>query len=127
MGLILLQIAIGGALGAVGRFLTGKLAARTFGTDFPYGTLAVNTAGCLAMGFAFVLLASQSESPARAEPFVLTGLLGGYTTMSAYSLDFWLLLTADRPLAAFGYMFGAIALAAGALCVGIVLGRWAVA
>lgn len=125
--MILLQIGIGGALGAVGRYLTGRLAARMFGTDFPYGTLAVNTAGCLAMGFAFVLLASHSESPAKPEPFILTGLLGGYTTMSAWSLDFWLLLTADRFLAAFGYMFGTIALAAGALAVGIALGRWAVA
>ncbi len=127
MALILLQIAIGGALGAVGRYLTGKLAARMLGPDFPYGTLAVNTVGCLAMGFAFVLLSSQSETPAKLEPFILTGLLGGYTTMSAYSLDFWLLLTADRPLAAFFYMFGTTALAAGVLFAGIVLGRWAVA
>ena len=126
MGLILLQIAIGGACGAVGRYLTGKLAARAFGTEFPFGTLTVNTVGCLLMGIAFVLLASQSEAPAKTEPFVLTGLLGGYTTMSAYSLEFWLLLTADRSMAAFGYMFGTIALAAGALFAGIVLGRWAI-
>ena len=126
MGIVLLQIAIGGALGAVGRFLTGKLAARMFGSEFPYGTLTVNTAGCLVMGFAFVLLASESETPERAEPFILTGLLGGYTTMSAFSLDFWLLLSSDRSLAAFGYMFGTVALAAGALSAGIFLGRWAV-
>ena len=125
MGSILLQVAVGGAIGAVGRFLTGKLAARVFGTEFPYGTLAANTCGCLVMGFAFVLLAGQNATPAKAEPFILTGVLGGYTTMSAYSLDFWLLLTADRSMAAFGYMFGTIALAAGALFAGIALGRWA--
>ena len=125
MGWLLIQIAAGGALGAVSRFLTGMLAERLLGQGFPFGTLLVNAAGCLAMGFAFSALAGGSEDGAGPSPFVMTGFLGGYTTMSAYALDAWNLLNSGRTGEAVLYAAGSVAVALLALAAGIALGRWA--
>ena len=78
-------VAVGGAIGACLRYLTGIAAARAFGPGFPVGTLIVNLAGCLAMGVLAALLADKA-SP-RLAPFLLTGILGGFTTYSAFALD----------------------------------------
>ena len=125
MGSTIVQIAVGGALGAVGRHLTGVAAARMFGTEFPAGTFSANAIGCLAMGAAFVLASEGPDEASRLSPLVMTGFLGGYTTMSAYSLDFWLMLNSGRLAPAFGYLLGSTAVAVGALYLGIILTRWA--
>ena len=62
---ILLQIAFGGAIGAVLRYLVGTLVARIAGTGFPWGTLTVNVAGCFAMGLAAVLLMRRGGDGGR--------------------------------------------------------------
>lgn len=85
MAFNLLQIALGGALGAVARALTQLGAARLFGTGFPIGTMIANVAGCLAMGVLYVLLVERGDG--RFAPFLMTGVLGGYTTFSAFALD----------------------------------------
>jgi fluoride exporter len=84
MGWTLTQVAAGGAIGAVLRFITVLAAARVFGLNFPIGTLAVNIAGSFAMGFLFVILNVRGSG---LQPFLLTGILGGFTTFSAFSLD----------------------------------------
>lgn len=78
-------VALGGAIGACLRHLIGIAAARAFGPGFPAGTLIVNLLGCLAMGILAALLADKT-SP-RLAPFLITGILGGFTTYSAFALD----------------------------------------
>jgi CrcB protein len=82
-------VALGGAAGCVLRHVTVVGAARVFGTGFPWGTLAVNVLGSFAMGLLFVWLTSRGLM--RVSPLLLAGLLGGFTTFSAYSLDTLLL------------------------------------
>ncbi|APX90165.1 protein CrcB [Brevirhabdus pacifica] len=81
----LLQVATGGALGAVARYLTGVATLRLAGPGFPWGTLAVNIAGSFLMGVLVVWLAAKGGN--RFSPFLMTGILGGFTTFSAFSLD----------------------------------------
>jgi len=124
MTVTLLQIAIGGAAGAVARYLTDRLAGLVFGTHFPVGTLAVNLIGCLLMGIAFSLLPERSSGPVWPAPFIMTGVLGGYTTMSAYALDAWTLAGSGRIWEAFLYLTATVILAMAMLCAGIAFGRW---
>ena len=72
-------VAIGGALGAVMRYLTGLM------VPFPFGTLTVNLVGSFVMGMLFVILVAKGLD--RWQPLLLTGVLGGFTTFSAFSLD----------------------------------------
>lgn len=83
----LIYVAIGGALGSVLRYLTMVLAGRWWGTAFPYGTLAVNLLGSLAMGLLIGLIARHLPDSKTLHPLVAVGFLGGYTTFSTFSLD----------------------------------------
>ncbi len=79
---------IGGSLGAISRYGMTLLAARLFGTRFPWGTLAVNLAGCFLIGLAFSLgdRVSFVMNPA-ARLFFMTGFLGALTTFSTFGLE----------------------------------------
>jgi CrcB protein len=81
----LAYVALGGAVGASARYLTGVAAIRVMGPGFPWGTLTVNVVGSFVMGAVVVLLAHLSAT--RFAPFLMTGVLGGFTTFSAFSLD----------------------------------------
>ena len=81
----LFQVALGGAIGASGRYLTGMAALRLAGPGFPWGTLIVNVLGSFAMGVLVVALAHYHAH--RFAPLLMTGVLGGFTTFSAFSLD----------------------------------------
>ena len=80
-----LSVALGGAIGATLRWLTGQLTLRAMGPGFPWGTVAVNLLGSFLMGVMVVVLAEKGGN--RAAPFLMTGVLGGFTTFSAFSLD----------------------------------------
>lgn len=123
MGWTILQVATGGALGAVGRYLTGIALARTLGSGFPYGTLTVNVVGSFAIGILFVLLGGLSGETGRHTAFLMTGFLGGYTTISAYSLDCWILFQQGRIAEALLYAFGSAGLSITACVVGIAVAR----
>ena len=121
---ILLQVALGGAIGASLRFLSGAMILRTMGSGFPYGTMFVNVIGSFLMGFlAFYLLERMGGSFSRYAPFLMTGVLGGFTTFSAYSLDALYLLERGRYLSASVYMGGSVVLAIGALFLGMTIAR----
>lgn len=77
-----LLVALGGALGSVLRHLVSVFAATQLGTAFPYGTLAVNVVGSALIG-----LAAGLGLSGEARLFLVTGLLGGFTTFSAFSLE----------------------------------------
>ncbi len=82
----LLQVALGGALGASARYLTGIWLVRMAGhTPFPFAILTVNVVGSFLMGV-FVVAAAH-KGLTHLSPFVVTGLLGGFTTFSAFSLE----------------------------------------
>ncbi|MEI6097055.1 MAG: CrcB family protein [Alphaproteobacteria bacterium] len=103
----LTQVAIGGALGSVLRYLT------VAAIGAPVATAIVNVAGSLVMGALFVLLTP------RLSPLLMTGILGGFTTFSAFSLDALKLYTQGQPVQALLYiaatvLFSLIAVAAGA-------------
>ena len=120
----LLQVALGGALGASLRFVSGAMILRTMGSGFPYGTMFVNVVGSFLMGLlAFYLLERMDGSFAKYAPFLMTGLLGGFTTFSAYSLDALYLLERGRYASASVYMGGSVVLAIGALFLGMTIAR----
>jgi len=121
---VIFQVALGGALGAGLRYLSGSASLRLLGSGFPYGTMIVNILGSFIMGLAaFYMLERMDGSYARFAPFMLTGVLGGFTTFSAFSLDALYLLERGRMAAALFYMGGSVALAMLALFAGIALAR----
>jgi len=111
------QVALGGAIGAVARYMIGLL------VIFPFGTMAVNVVGSFLMGVAWVMMTERGLE--RWMPGVLTGLLGGFTTFSAFSLDTFRLVDDGRILAAGGYVLATVLLSVLALFVAIALTRFA--
>jgi CrcB protein len=120
----LIYVALGGALGASLRYLTVRAALRLFGPGFPWGTVAVNVLGSLIMGLVAVALIERFPGAwGRYAPFVMTGVLGGYTTFSAFSLDALSMWEKGRALAAALYVGGSVAASIAALALGFALGR----
>lgn len=109
-------IAAGGAVGAVARFGVVSGADR-LGLAFPWGTLVVNVAGSFLIGLALGALAHHARFDEAIRPFFLVGVLGAFTTFSAFSMETLLLLADDRWLPAIGYVTASVV-----LCV---LAAWA--
>jgi CrcB protein len=109
-------VALGGAAGCVLRYVTVVGAARVLGTGFPWGTLAVNVLGSFAMGLFFVWLTSRGLM--RLSPLLLAGLLGGFTTFSAYSLDALLLWERGQAALAAVYAGASVVLSVAAVAAG---------
>lgn len=113
------QVALGGALGASARYGVNLGAVRMFGPAFPWATLSVNVAGSFLMG---LLVAALGRDSAWA-PFLLTGLLGGFTTFSTFSLDAVALWQKGQAGMAALYVGASVILSLAALVAGLVLGR----
>ena len=109
-------IAAGGALGAVARFGVVSGADR-LGVPFPWGTLVVNASGALLIGLVLGTLAEHTRFDEVVRPFFVVGVLGAFTTFSAFSMETLLLLEDDRWLPAAGYVTASVV-----LCV---LAAWA--
>lgn len=82
-----LAVFVGGGLGSVARLFVSSQMAKHMGTGFPWGTLAVNLIGALAIGFLVEALALKTEMPDHVRYLAITGFLGGFTTFSAFSLE----------------------------------------
>jgi CrcB protein len=84
-------VAIGGALGSVGRFWLNGMVSRSFGETFPWGTMAVNVTGSFVIGVAAALAMPEGrlDPPSRSfiTQFLMIGICGGYTTFSSFSLQ----------------------------------------
>lgn len=122
--LVFLGAGLGGAL----RHGVNLGCARLCGLAFPWGTLVVNVAGSLLMGLIVGWLAQRANGGAgqSLRLFLTTGLLGGFTTFSAFSLDSWLLWQRGEAAAAAAYVGGSVALSIGALALGLfVMRTWA--
>ena len=120
-----LWIGLGSALGGMARHGMNLLISNRWGNDFPWGTLAVNVLGGLLIGlisvFAFVP-GRFALSPAAAE-FCMVGVLGGFTTFSAFSLQTLQLLQASRWMAAGFYILGSVVLCVAGVAIGQAIGR----
>jgi fluoride exporter len=121
MSWTLLHVALGGAIGSTARYLVTAGAARACGPGFPFGTLAVNVAGSMAMGVLFVLLTREG----RFSPLLLTGVLGGFTTFSAFSLDALCLWERGAQGAAAAYVLASVILSLVAVALGAIVARGA--
>ncbi|MBV9930950.1 MAG: CrcB family protein [Alphaproteobacteria bacterium] len=119
----LLLVLLGGAAGAGLRYEAGRLALKQFGPGFPWGTLAVNLAGGLAMGLLAGALSGVGMTSRPAWFLLGVGLLGGFTTFSAYSLDLFLMLERGRVGLAFAYGAGSALGALGLLALGYWMAR----
>lgn len=117
----LLLVMIGGAAGAGLRWEAGRLALGRLGPGFPWGTLGVNLAGGLLIGLLAGAMAEEGTVDRPLWLLLAVGLLGGFTTFSAFSLDLFAMLGRGRVAAAFGYA-GASVL--GSLLL-LALGWWA--
>ena len=114
----ILLVALGGAAGSVARFLVVTAAGRAM-PGWPYGTLAVNVVGSLAIGVAYVLLAQR----AQIAPLAMAGFLGGFTTFSAFSLDAMKLWEGGQAMQAAVYVASSVILSLVAVAIGAALAR----
>ena len=115
---ITLAVAAGGALGATGRYWIGVLASG-MGSAWPVGTFTVNVVGSALIGF---VVAHAGHLP-HAHAFLVTGLLGGFTTYSAFALDTVHLAEAGRPILAALYVGATIVVCLASALAGVALGR----
>lgn len=124
-----LLVALGGGVGAWLRFLTGKAAVHSLGplraTAFPWSTLACNVLGCLAMGLLAGWLARHGDAGRSLQLLLGVGLLGGFTTFSAFSLEFVLMVERGQTSLALGYVALSLIGGIGGLALGLAVMRGA--
>lgn len=104
----IILVMLGGAIGSGGRYAVGQLAARHF-PGFPWGTLIVNLAGGLLMGLLAGTLAREGHMQNPLVLFLGAGVLGGFTTFSAFSLDAVSLVQRGANAAALAYVLASVA------------------
>jgi fluoride exporter len=119
----ILLVAFGGGFGAALRHVANQGALRLFGSDFPWGTVGINVLGSFAMGVFIELLARRYGGSNELRLFVATGVLGGFTTFSAFSLDFAVLAERGALGSALFYALVSVALSILALFLGLWLVR----
>lgn len=117
-------VALGGALGSVGRFWLSSLIAGRFGEAFPAGTLVVNVSGSFLIGLLAAFTATTGRTPAAPglREFLMIGICGGYTTFSSFSLQTLELLRDRQWLYAGGNVILSVVLCLVAVWLGYVLG-----
>jgi len=118
-----LIVFFGAGIGGAARHGVNLLAARWLGGSFPWGTLFVNMAGGMAMGLIAEYFALKSGLPQEARLFLTTGILGGFTTFSAFSLEVALMIERGEMVLAGGYVLASAVLSIGALFLGLTLTR----
>lgn len=116
---MILAIGLGGAVGALSRHFMAHRVAQMAGHGFPWGTLAVNILGSFLMGLLVTLLAQKFETSQEMRGFLVVGLLGGFTTFSAFSMETALLIERNTWGLAAGYIGASVMLAVGGLFLGI--------
>jgi CrcB protein len=116
----LLYAMAGGALGSGARHLVNVGMGRWLGAGFPWWTFTVNVTGCFLMGALIEALALRFQGSMELRTFLATGILGGYTTFSAFSLDFSFLMQRGEHVAAGLYLAGSVGLS----ILGLYAGLW---
>jgi fluoride exporter len=118
-----IAVAFGGALGAMGRHLVSGHVMRWAGSGFPWGTLTVNVLGSFILGVLVEYMALRWSTTQEVRGFLVVGMLGGFTTFSAFSLDAVLLLERGSLVPAFAYIAGNVVLSLCGLFAGLMLFR----
>jgi len=118
-----LIVFLGGGLGAALRHGVNLVAGRYLGTVFPYGTMIINVLGSLSMGLIAEFFALKAGLPQAWRLFLTTGILGGFTTFSAFSLEAALLYERGQTGGAALYVVASVVLAIGALFAGMTIVR----
>jgi CrcB protein len=119
----ILLIALGGASGAVARYLVDGFVGDRVGTGFPWGILVVNVSGAFAVGLLAALALERHVLSPEVRAPVLIGFLGAYTTFSTWMLDSWRLVEAGDLPAAAANLGGSVVLGMLAVGVGLTAGR----
>lgn len=120
----LLLVAAGGAVGSVARYLVGAQALRFFGSAWPYGTFTVNVAGGFLMGVLASWLAHRGNANhEQVRVLFAVGVLGGFTTFSAFSLETALMIQKRAYTQAFTYSAASVLLSVAALYAGMFIAR----
>jgi len=115
----LMMIALGGALGALGRHGMNVATVKLFGTGLPYGTFIVNVIGSFMMGIAIAKFAETQALNQNMKALYTTGFLGAFTTFSTFSLDVVTLWNRGETFYALTYMLGSVCLSICALAAGV--------
>lgn len=122
MGNIHLQnafwVGLGGMIGCISRYFVSLWMHLLLGMKFPWGTLVVNIIGCLVVGMLMYVIEDRHELPTAVRLFLITGILGGFTTFSAFGLETLELIRAARYPAAAFYVIASIGFGLAAIVVG---------
>ena len=116
---VVLWVALGGAIGSAARYGVNVWSGRMFGTAFPWHTLVVNILGCFIMGALTEMMALKMNVGQETRAFLTTGILGGFTTFSAFSLDFAYLVERKQLAAAGGYALASVVISLLAVFAGM--------
>lgn len=116
-------IAVGGAAGAVARYLVDMTISQRWPSAFPWGTLAVNLSGSLVLGVLFALTVERGVLPASSRAPVMIGFIGAYTTFSTFMLESWRLVEDGAVGLAVTNIVGSCALGLVAVFIGLAIGR----
>ncbi len=116
-------VALGGAIGSVARYLVAVWSARLAGPGFPWGTLTVNIVGAFLIGLTVEVIARRFDASAEMRVFLVTGVIGGFTTWSSFTLDAVALFErGDLGLSAL-YLASSLVVSFAAIFAGLALGR----
>jgi len=121
---LLLAIAAGGAIGAVGRHYVSAQVMKLAGSGFPWGTVSVNVLGSFIMGVLVETMALRWNVGTEMRAFMTVGILGAFTTFSTFSLDFATLVGRGAEFAALGYAALSVVLAVLGLFAGLAITRF---
>jgi CrcB protein len=121
--MVYLIVFLGGGIGAALRHGVNIAAARLLGTAFPYGTMTVNVVGSLVMGLLAAYFAFKGDASQHWRLFLATGVLGGFTTFSAFSLDAALLYERGEVALAAFYVAASVVVSIAALFAGFAVVR----
>lgn len=119
----ILLVGAGGALGSVLRYLVGLWMLQRAGPVFPWGTLFVNVTGSFLIGFLAQFIMHKMGASPEIRVFLITGVLGGYTTFSAFSLDAIALLEHGQTMSGLAYIVASVGLSILAVFAGLALMR----
>ncbi len=116
-------VALGGALGSVGRFLLGPVIHKAFGFTFPFGTLFINILGSFILGAVVGLAVDGGPVSPQARAFLAIGFCGGFTTFSAFSFETVTLLEGGQLGRAGAYVLASVVLSVTAAWIGLLTAR----
>jgi len=116
-------IGVGGFLGAVSRYAVTVWCAQRWGADFPYGTLAVNTLGSMAIGFVLTWIGGRLAVPSEVRLLLVVGFLGGFTTFSSFAYETFRLAEQGAIVGALLNLLLNVSLSMASVTVGVLIAR----